>query len=158
MVPIVADRPVAPPDSTSRADLVPGYAALLAAHRRGRPLLTRRGLAHVRRALRAAGVADPAVPARPVWDPVRRRLWLGERLLRAFGRAAPGQAAVLDAFQAHRWTRRPFPDPLPPEPGEEPGSARRRLHETVKNLNRGLPRVTIRFRENGRVVWWEPLG
>ena len=140
------------------------YADLLAAHDQadadGAPLLTPAGVAHVRRLAQAArpgrpGPADPTPPL-PHWDPVRRQLWLGARLLRQFRQPAPVQVAVLAAFQARGWAAGHAPDPVPREPWETDEDVRRRLHEAVKNLNRGLPRGTIRFRADGATgLWWE---
>ena len=143
------------------------YADLLAAHDQadadGVPILTPAGEAHVRRLVQVAragrpGSPDPSSrgPPLPHWDPVRRQLWLGPRLLRQFRQPAPVQVAVLAAFQGCGWAAGHAPDPVPREPGDTDEDARRRLHEAVKNLNRGLPRGTIRFRADGATgLWWE---
>jgi hypothetical protein len=48
-------------------------------------------------------------------------------------------------------------DPLPTWPDEEEEEVKRRLHDTIKNLNRTLPPGTIRFRGDGtgQGVRWE---
>jgi hypothetical protein len=137
-------------------------AGLLAEHERaaaaGRPLLTDAGAAQVRHLL-AAGPAVVAPPAAlPHWDGAARRLWLGGRLLKEFRRPAPRQIAILAAFEEEGWAAGRVDDPLPPHPGDAPGEARRRLHETVHNLNQTLPPGTIRFRGDGtgEGVRWEP--
>jgi hypothetical protein len=156
----------APPDAAGlqAAARAAAYADLLADHDAtaadGAPLLTGPGVSHVRRLVLAAraGSAGPRGPGLPLphWDGVRRQFWLGPRLLRQFRRPAPAQAAVLAAFQAGGWAAGHAPDPIPREPGDTEDEARHRLHETVKNLNRGLPPGTIRFRTDGGTgLWWE---
>jgi len=145
------------------AALVSAYSALLADHDRstagGTPLLTEAGAAHVRRLIRAARAGRPrpaAAPPLPHWDAVRRQLWLGPQLLKEFRQPAPAQVAVLAAFEARGWAAGHAPDPIPREPGETADEVRHRLHDTVKNLNRGLPAGTIRFRADGGTgLWWE---
>jgi hypothetical protein len=94
------------------------------------------------------------VPLRPRWDGVR--LWLGDCVIRPYERFAPRQAVLLSAFEARGWPTEPIADPFPPEPCDDPEDARKRLRATVENLNRELPRGTIRFRVIGTCVWWEP--
>src|SRR5205823_6000679 len=77
-------------------------------------------------------------------------LWLGDQRLRAFHQSHPYQAALVRACHRHRWTAQPIPDPLPRLTGDSDADARRRLVDTVKNLNRELPPKTIRFRVS---VW-----
>lgn len=101
-------------------------------------------------------VPEPAAPVLPHWDGIRR-LCLGRRVLREFHRVAPRQAALLAAFEEHGWAASPIRNPFMPEPGEGPDDARRHLRLTVQNLNRALPKWTIRFRDNGDRVWWEPV-
>jgi hypothetical protein len=151
-----------PPHS---ACLLEAYARLSEAHtqagRHGKPLLTADGEAYL------LGVLDNGsaghVRARagrnvpPRWEAEARRLWLGDRLLKVFRQPAPYQAQLLSAFQDHSWTQSHVDDPLPLGSGETPDDARRRLHETVRNLNRSLPPGTIRFRGDGtgEGVTWE---
>src|SRR5262245_17228606 len=144
--------------------LISTYSALLAAHDRsntdGTPLLTEAGVAHVRRLIRAAraGPAEPTAidPPLPHWDAVRRQLWLGAQLLKEFRQPAPAQVAVLAAFEAGGWAAGHAPDPILREVGDSEEEVRHRLHDTVKNLNRGLPVGTIRFRADGGTgLWWE---
>jgi hypothetical protein len=138
------------------------------ARRAGTPLLTRAGLRYylglavAARAGFAATEGPPAIPngikrrGRPRWDARSRRLWLGKLLLKEFRQPAPYQTALLDAFQRRGWARRYVKNPLAAAPGEGAEEVRRRLHDTIKNLNRGLPAGTIRFRGNGGSgVWWE---
>jgi hypothetical protein len=98
-----------------------------------------------------------AAPGLPFWDPIRRRLWLGDRLLLAFGRRAPVREALLAACQARGWAAGYHEQPLPPEHGEPPDQVRGRVHEAVRNLNARLARGTLRFHQDpaGTGVWWE---
>jgi len=143
---------------------------LLAADKRARqagtPLLTRFGHHYVAGLLVAAraGIAaqltprDAAAkePSRPRWDALRRRLFLGAVLLKEFRQPAPDQTAVLDAFQRRQWSTQYLTNLLAPERGAGRKKDRRRLMDTVKNLNRGLPAGTIRLRSKGGLgVWWE---
>ena len=117
----------------------------------GVPLLTDAGVRFVQALRQHAG------PALPDWDPDRRQLRLRGRVLKEFRQPAPNQITVLSAFQAGGWARR-IADPLPPFFGNDSSAAQQRLHETIKNLNRGLPPGTVRFRGDGsgRGVLWEP--
>jgi hypothetical protein len=132
-----------------------------AAHAR-RPLLTEAGIAHLRGLLEK--LQSPALAScadRPRWDAGWRRLYLGTRLLKEFRQPAPLQTAVLDAFEKKGWPTSPVANPLPFESSESELDVRQRLHETAKNLNRGMPRNTVRFRQNKNMVlceWHIPLG
>jgi hypothetical protein len=147
-----------------------GYAELLQAHEHanatGQPLLTDAGISYVRQQLMPArvrptgrGVSTP-VPqdgALPYWDAQSRRLWLGAILLKEFRQPAPNQTRLLDVFQEKGWTIPHIEDPLSPAPGDTEQDIKRRLHDTIRNLNRGLPPGTIRFRGDGtgQGVRWE---
>ena len=92
----------------------------------------------------------------PWWDPEGWRLWLGGRVLKAFRQPAWNQTALLGVFQEQGWAAH-IDDPLRRTDGEGEEDAKRRLHDTIKNLNRGLPPGTIRFRGDGtgQGVSWE---
>lgn len=98
----------------------------------------------------------------PKWDRDSRRLFLGRRLITAYPRQpAPNQVAILAAFEQWGWHVRRVICPVPAEPGESASQWRRRVYDTVKNLNRRLPRHTILFRVDGETVRWEfcpPVG
>ena len=68
----------------------------------------------------------------PLWDARRRELRLARRLLKRFRVPAPNQEAVLAAFQEEGWPNC-IDDPLPPKGELDP---KRRLHDTIKALNR----------------------
>ena len=142
---------------------VVGYARLLAAHDRApaRPRLTPEGIALIHQLLVAANPDDvilgPIDLVLPHWDADRWRLLLGGRLLRQFRQPAPHQTTLLAAFQEEGWHSGHIDDPLPLEPGEGPDDARKRLRETIHNLNQRLPDGTIRFHGDGtgEGVRWE---
>lgn len=142
------------------------YTHLLAAHAPTRPLLTPAGEAFLRNLLQAPegdDVPNPYGRPTPQWDADARCLWLGDRLLKAFRQPAPYQTALLAAFEEGGWAAGHVDDPIPPESGEESTDARKRLRETVHNLNRGLPAGTIRFRGDGtgegvRWEWCDTVG
>ena len=155
------DYPPAPDGADRRIGAAALYITLLSDHDQGaaagRPLLTEAGVERLQLLLDGDRTGRPAGPAAavPRWDPDRRRLYLGARLLREFHRPAPAQTALLEAFEAHHWSDEPVAGPLSPDPGEAPDDYRRRLRETVKNLNRELPPSTLHFREDRGRVWWE---
>jgi hypothetical protein len=134
----------------------------------GSPLLTECGERYLRKLLVPVSSPNAGGPRRtrisrlvrralPHWDADARRLWLGGVLLKEFRQPAQNQTALLDAIEAHGWEVGHVSNPLPPERGESESEAQERLHETIKNLNRGMPPQTIRFRGDGsgRGVWWE---
>jgi hypothetical protein len=149
---------------------VQAYAALLQDHESarilGKPLLTREGLVYLRHRLlpaalngaerngdRASATATGALL--PYWDVENRRLWLGTHLVKEFRQPAPNQITLLNVFQEQGWAGR-IDDPLGLADGEFEKDAKRRLHETIKNLNRKLTVGTLRFRGDGTgegVIW-----
>jgi hypothetical protein len=94
----------------------------------------------------------PAIRAEvPQWDAEQHTLnWRG-RAVKHFRREAPFQEAILAAFQANGWA----PCVTVSLPRDQGVSPKERLHETIKNLNRGL-RPHLRFTQEGngsRVGW-----
>jgi hypothetical protein len=90
----------------------------------------------------------------PSWDAQRRELRLARRLLKRFRVPAPNQEAILAAFQEEGWPNC-VDDPLPPKGDLSP---QRRLHDTIKALNRKHRQKPplIHFLGNGtgkNVVW-----
>jgi hypothetical protein len=90
----------------------------------------------------------------PSWDAKRRELRLSRRLLKRFRVPAPNQETILAAFQEEGWPNC-IDDPLPPKGDLSP---QRRLHDTIKALNRKHRQKPplIRFLGNGtgkNVVW-----
>jgi hypothetical protein len=154
-----------PARSTPCTAAIQAYASLLQDHESartlGKPLLTEAGLVYVRHRLLPAALSalDPGRSTNgtplPYWDAENRRLWLGTYLVKEFRQPAPNQTTLLDVFQEQGWAGR-IDDPLGLADGEGEKDAKRRLHETIKNLNRGLAAGTIRFRGDGTgegVVW-----
>ncbi len=96
-------------------------------------------------------VNDDAIP---YWDPERRELRLMGTLVKQFRLPSPNQETVLQAFQEEGWPTR-VDDPLPPVCDLEP---KRRLHDTIKSLNRHQKSKNIRFMGDGRGegILWEP--
>jgi hypothetical protein len=81
---------------------------------------------------------------------------VGDQLLKEFRQPAPHQTLLLAVFQEQAWRPAHVDDPIPLRDGESQEDAKRRLHETIRNLNRGLPPATIYFRGDGTgqgVIW-----
>ncbi len=88
----------------------------------------------------------------PNWDCERHELRLAGKLVKQFKWPAINQETILTAFQEEEWTAR-VDDPLPPQYDLDP---RRRLHDTIKCLNRNQKQKLIHFRGDGTgegVVW-----
>ncbi len=150
------------------------YLEFLQAHgdscTRGQPLLTEAGVAYLYQRLQS-GAVTPVIPdgprptspqpgesssILPFWYAEGRQLWLGDHRLKVFRQPAPNQTRILDVFQEQGWATMHIDDPLPPSADEGEQEAKQRLHDTIKNLNRGLPPETIHFRGDGTgqgVVW-----
>jgi hypothetical protein len=92
--------------------------------------------------------------AHPKWDRDRRELRLGDKLVKVFKLPSPMQEAILMAFEEERWPPR-IDDPLPAHPELLP---KRRLHDTIKSLNRNQKNCLIRFMGDGtgEGIRWEP--
>jgi hypothetical protein len=85
----------------------------------------------------------------PQWDPQLHKLCLCGKVIKHYRSPSPNQETVLAAFQEENWSRR-IDDPLPPAPNI---SARRRVHDTIRNLNRNQ---LLHFSGDGTgegVVW-----
>ena len=104
-------------------------------------------------ALQIAPFEEP--PTRPKWDQQRRQLRIGAELVKEFKLPSPNQETVLMAFEEEGWPPR-IDDPLPPVAQLDP---RRRLHDTIKALNRKQKHYLIRFRGDGsgEGIRWEPV-
>ncbi len=89
---------------------------------------------------------------KPQWDSQRRQLRWAGKVVKEYGREAPGQMAVLDRFQAAGWPPRIDVEDLVPAGA----SAKEWVRDTVTNLNRNLQ--GIRFHADGanhRIAWAE---
>ncbi len=89
----------------------------------------------------------------PVWNPLRRELRFKGMIVKNLSLSACNQEAIVVAFEEEHWVER-IDDPLPPIAGQDP---RRRLNETIKQLNRKHRNSLIRFRSDGSGtgVQWE---
>lgn len=81
----------------------------------------------------------------PIWDTLRRELRLGAVVVKRFKWPASNQEQILRAFQEEGWPSQ-IDDPLPPDSKICP---KRRLHDTIKCLNRRRVNQAIKFRGDG---------
>jgi hypothetical protein len=102
---------------------------------------------------RHADESQPTPACTPVWDGERQELRVGGRLVKQFKLRSPNQEMVLSSFQEEGWPAR-IDDPLPPVADIVP---KRRLHDTIKSLNRCQKCRLIRFLGDGsgEGVRWE---
>lgn len=102
-------------------------------------------------ALRDHQTPDP-LPM-PRWDRDRHEFRVGRRLVKVFKLPSPNQEAVLMAFEEEGWPPR-IDDPLSPVAELDP---KRRLHDTIKGLNRNQKNCLVRFMGDGtgEGVRWE---
>lgn len=124
---------VAPPDSTG-----------------GSPSVTaQRGLTGNTQSRNQASLK---VTQRPHWDPASRTLYVGARIVKRFRVPAVLQERILNAFQEEGWPTHVY-DPLSPN-GDK--CTKRRLHDTIKALNRHHRCRLLRFigNGNGEAVGW----
>lgn len=91
----------------------------------------------------------------PTWDSQRRELRIEECLIKQFRLPSTNQERILMAFEEEGWPPR-IDDPLSPHPTID---AKRRLHDTIKNLNRSQKSRLIRFKGDGtgQGVMWEQV-
>jgi hypothetical protein len=96
----------------------------------------------------------PRSKSRPRWNSELRELYIGRTLIKAFGQRAPHQELICTAFEEDNWPRR-IDDPLP---GDGVTNSKQRLHDAIKNLNKGHRARGIKFRGDGtgQGVIWEP--
>ncbi len=88
----------------------------------------------------------------PHWDHNRRELVHLGTVVKQFRKPSPNQVTVLQAFEEEGWPTR-VDDPLPPVSELDP---KRRLHDTIKSLNRHQRAETIRFLGDGQgegIIW-----
>lgn len=91
----------------------------------------------------------------PVWDVDRHELTIGGELVKRFKWRATNQELILATFQEECWSAR-IDDPLPPRPNQDP---KRRLHDTIKCLNRKQVNKLVKFHGDGTgkgVLWEHP--
>lgn len=94
----------------------------------------------------------------PKWDVRSRTLSVANVVVKTFRFSAQNQVAILNAFEEENWSPTVY-DPLTPSDGVEP---KRRLHDTIKCLNKRHVNKVIRFSGDGTgqgVCWtWFDLG
>jgi hypothetical protein len=90
----------------------------------------------------------------PNWDSQRQELWYAGKLVKQYRIPSPNQVAILSAFEEESWPSR-IDDPLPQHFEIDP---RRRLNDTIRNLNRSRITPLIRFSGDGsgQGILWEP--
>ena len=89
---------------------------------------------------------------KPTWDGMRKELRLGGTVVKLFKWPAVNQEVILRVFEEEGWPAR-IDDPLPCTDDRHP---RRRLHDTIKCLNRSQKNPLIHFRGDGTgegVIW-----
>jgi hypothetical protein len=113
-------------------------------------VLTELGLRQVKRESRHD------TSSKPMWDPVRGELSFAGELVKRYRDRWSLQRIVLDAFEEAGWPEQ-LADPLPRLPSTL--YVKKRLHDTIKNLNRAHRAVILRFYRTdcGRSVGWRQL-
>ena len=92
------------------------------------------------------------IVGKPIYNSEKHLLIFDEKVVKRFRWAASNQERVLMAFEEENWPRR-IDDPLLPDPNICP---KRRLHDTIKCLNRRQENKLVRFRGDGTgtgVLW-----
>ncbi len=129
-------------------------------------LLTDSGVEFIRsvgrrtEASRTANGASPdgsgaSHPLQPQWDPDRRVLRVGDKLVKQFRVPAQNQELILAALEELGWPPH-IDDPLPPVHDLDP---KLRLRDAISRLNHNQKHALIRFHGDGhgRGIQWELL-
>jgi hypothetical protein len=92
----------------------------------------------------------------PTWDGPRHQLRVESTIVKEYKLPSPNQETILAAFEEEGWPPC-IDDPLPVHPDLDP---KRRLHDTIKSLNRNQRTRRIRFMGDGtgEGVRWEWIG
>lgn len=88
----------------------------------------------------------------PYWDQNRRELWFDGILIKRFCQPSQNQELILAAFEKTGWPPS-IDDPLPCSPVH---NAKRRLNQTIRNLNQFHKANLVHFGGDGtgnRVTW-----
>ncbi|WP_144057980.1 hypothetical protein [Novipirellula maiorica] len=100
----------------------------------------------------ATNSAQPIPAIHPVWNPDRQELSFQNQIIKRYRLPSPNQTAILSAFEEDDWPVR-IDDPLSPRLDQDP---KRRLHDTIRNLNRAQIHPLLRFVGDGSgqgVLW-----
>jgi hypothetical protein len=102
---------------------------------------------------RLFGLRVPAQTLVPVWDAERHQLRVEATIVKEYKLPSPNQETILAAFEEEDWPPR-IDDPLPVHPDLDP---KRRLHDTIKSLNRNQRSQLLRFMGDGtgEGIRWE---
>lgn len=96
--------------------------------------------------------ADGQIQLKPIWNAEKNELRLAGQLVKRFRWHAPNQERLITAFAEGGWPEK-IDDPLP---RDEMVDAKRRLHDTIKCLNRRHVQDIMRFHGDGSgqgVIW-----
>jgi hypothetical protein len=94
----------------------------------------------------AVMAADSERPSQvPLWDSDLHELRLGRKIIKRFRCPAHAQELILSVFEEEGWPAK-IDDPLPMTKNIDP---KRRLHQTIRNLNRAQSPHGIHFSING---------
>jgi hypothetical protein len=91
----------------------------------------------------------------PNWQGGDGTLYLGSQIVKRFKRPSPNQEIILATFEEEGWPER-IDDPLPQVNGIDP---KRRLHDSIKWLNRNQATRLLRFSGDGtgEGVRWQAI-
>jgi hypothetical protein len=91
----------------------------------------------------------------PQWDGADCTLYFGSQIVKRFTRPSPNQKIILATFEEEGWPERIY-DPLPQVSGIDP---KRRLHDSIKWLNRNQTTRLLQFSGDGsgQGVRWQEL-
>jgi len=104
------------------------------------------------RALPPAADSERPTPV-PLWDRDLHELRLGRKIIKRFRCPAHAQELILSVFEEEGWPAK-IDDPLPMTTNIDP---KRRLHQTVRNLNRAQSphRIHFSINGNGQSIRWK---
>ena len=95
---------------------------------------------------------DGLFPIKPRWDANENELRIAGQLVKRFRWHAPNQERLIVAFEEAGWPEK-IDDPLP---ADDQVDSKRRLHDTIKCLNRRHVQNLMRFHGDGTgegVIW-----
>jgi hypothetical protein len=101
------------------------------------------------------GASTDAGKCTPRWHGSDSTLFLGSQIVKRFTRPSPNQEIILATFEEEGWPER-IDDPLPQANGIDP---KRRLHDSIKWLNRNQATRLLQFSGDGsgEGVRWQAI-